>query len=299
MNSTKKGDPFRPGMEYDMLMYLTVTDYCNFSCPGCIGFAKKAVNGYSVGNIDIQKLTNSLDKLNKVLNIIITGGEPLLVENIIEILSELTKKHFIGLITNLTNPRVRQFAGTIDPKRVDFVRGSSHLLELEKQSLLDTYFDHFNLLQVKGFNIYNEEIAYPVLADRAEKYKKLFKARNIDLTFNAYHGKWGGKTYPEAYTSQELAKFNLFSDPAISNPEINNRKGKLCNAGYNVFVAFSDGNVTPCYQLNSSLGNIYGDFKLKNSLVKCPWEKCSCPFPDINPRLFEKAMREIGISLAV
>jgi MoaA/NifB/PqqE/SkfB family radical SAM enzyme len=280
-------------------MYLTVTDYCNFSCPGCIGFSKKALNGSFVGKIDIKKLKNSLDKLNKVFNIIITGGEPLLVENIIEVLNELTEKHFIGLITNLTNPRVKEFAEVIDPKRVDFIRGSSHLLELEKQNLLKTYFNHFNLLQEKGFNIYNEEIAYPILADRAEKYKKLFHARNIELTFNAYHGKWGSKTYPEAYTSEELRKFNLYSDPAILKPEINNRKGKLCNAGYNVFVAFSDGNVTPCYQLIKSLGNIYSNIKLNNSLVKCPWEKCSCPFPDINPGLYEKALQEKSLHLKI
>jgi len=277
--------------EYDLVLHWKITDYCNFSCPGCSGKAKKAGRRYIPEKIDISALKKTLDGLNQTIKILFTGGEPLLIENIIEVFEEVTSENYMALITNLTNSKVKGLSERINPERVEFIKASSHLLELEKHQLLDTFLDHYNLLQDKGFNICTEEVGYPIMADKVEKYKKIFLDRGIELNFQAYRGVWQGKQYPEAYTDEEYSIFN-FTDLGAATPAMHNRKNKKCNAGYNVIIGYHDGSICRCYSLPDYMGNLYTGFKLDDTLISCPLDYCDCPLSVFDPHLFEKAINK-------
>jgi MoaA/NifB/PqqE/SkfB family radical SAM enzyme len=276
---------------FDMALYWTVTEYCNFSCPGCCGLSKKTENSYAPEKINIPKLRKTLTKLNKTALFVFTGGEPFMVENIIDAFSEISKKHYFSVVTNLTSNRIKEFAERIDPERILILKASAHILQLEKHHLLDRYFDNFNILQEKGFPVFAEEIAYPVMAEKVEKYKKLFLDRNIELSFQAYRGKWGSNTYPDDYNEDDFKLFN-FTDTTANNNFDYYRKGMLCNAGYNVFAVYSSGDIYSCSGVEKYIGNIYKDFKPLKSLIKCPLSFCDCPFSVHQNLLYERAINE-------
>jgi len=242
--------------------------------------------------IDSLALKNALDKTNKIFMINLTGGEPFLIPNIVDVCAEITKKHLLYINTNLVSEKIKEFTERIDPQRVLGINASCHIKELERLNLLDKYIYNFHLCKDKGFSIGATERAYPPLLGEVEKYKEFFKKRGIELAFAQFCGKYNGKLYPESYTDEEIKIFGLEKAPDI---KMFHSKGKICNAGYNVGVLFSDGFVRPCYQINESLGNIFDGIKFKKELIKCPHEYCGCPLNCYDKHLFEKALVECGI----
>ena len=58
----------------------------------------------------------SINKTNKIFKIEFTGGEPFLIPNIIEACEELTKKHYIEIISNFTSDRITEFCRVRSPE---------------------------------------------------------------------------------------------------------------------------------------------------------------------------------------
>ncbi|MCX5714801.1 MAG: hypothetical protein NT033_08395 [Candidatus Omnitrophica bacterium] len=243
------------------------------------------------GAIDIHALRKVLNKTNRIYRFDLTGGEPFLVPNIIDTCDEITKKHFLLISTNLTSNKIKDFVQKICPERVVGINASCHIKELERLNLLDKYVDNFHLCKGKGFNIAVTERAYPPLLGEVEKYKKFFERKGIELKFDQFSGKYNGRLYPESYTDEEIKIFGLEEASAM---EIFHSKGKICNAGYNVCVAFPGGDVRPCFLLYENLGNLYDGIKFKEKLTRCPNELCACPLGYYNSYLFERALAECG-----
>ncbi len=300
--------------QYDIGLSLCVTSKCNLNCAYCISRKNEEKCGERpyvelrnmlgmlllwnlikrrwqerVRPIDIPRLMKTLDETGKIFRVNFTGGEPFLVPNIIEACVEITKKHFIALVTNLSMDNGDEFIERIDPGRVIFIIASLHIKELERHGLLSKYMDNFRKFQARGFVIFANEVAYPPLSRETERYKKFFKEKNIDLIFVPFAGQYAGRQYPGSYTDGELKAFNL--DPSIRNRFDSRRKN--CNAGYNTMVALPDGAVYPCYQLSrphEKIGHIYKNILLRNKLRDCPLDVCECP-PDIGDLyLYNKAM---------
>jgi MoaA/NifB/PqqE/SkfB family radical SAM enzyme len=282
------------GKYYEMVIHWMVTDCCNFNCPGCSGHSMKDESALIPADIYIHALKIFLKNLKKTVKIVFTGGEPLLINNIIDVFDEITNKNYITLISNLTSNRVNELADRINPERICHIKASAHIMELEKYNLLDTFIKHYNLLQKKGFNIYTEEVAYPIMADKVDKYKKIFADCGIELKFQAFRGFWQNKKYPESYTENEYRIFN-FEGFGTGSKAMHNRKNKMCNAGYNAVIAYKDGKLQPCFSIDTSLGNIYEAITLNNNLMKCPLDYCDCPLTIFDPQLFKKAIDETNI----
>jgi hypothetical protein len=243
--------------------------------------------------IDISSLIRTLDKTNKIFKIGFSGGEPFLISNFIEACEKLTKRHYISLVTNLTSDKIKEFCEKIDPLRVVHLLASTHIKELERFNLLSRYISNFLMCKKRGYNISAYEVAYPPLLTEAEKYRKFFKEKGIELNFDPFLGNYSGKRYPQAYTEQEIEVFglNMKSGSYAGTPH---QKGKLCNAGYNVGMVGLYGEIRPCISVFDIIGNIYGEIKFKDKLIICPHEFCPCPFNDYDRYLFGKALEEQG-----
>ncbi len=242
-----------------------------------------------IAPINISALINSLEKAKKTFKISFTGGEPFLIPNLVDASVEITKKHFVSLDTNLITGKTMEFAEKISPQRVVRITASLHIKELERLNLVDKYIDTYQLYRKRGFRIRAWEVAYPALLGEADKYKKYFHERGVELYFMPFIGYYNGKLYPESYTSEEFQIFSLDN----SCCEGFNSKGKICNTGYNIGIVSPRGDISPCYQRRSEeMGNIYGEIKFADKLTTCPFSFCPCPLYAFDTYLFEKAVKD-------
>jgi len=285
---------------YDAWLLWQPLQRCNFDCRYCFHYGDPAKKTSEIKKIDIGALMETLDKTGKTFRIHFAGkGEPFLIPNIIEVCEALTKKHYIGFNTNLTSPKIREFADVIDPGRVVDFDASCHIRELERHNLMDTYVENFLLLKEAGFQktrgyavaypLKAEAVAYPPLAKEVEKYRSFFNKRGIELMFTYFMGTYNGKEYPASYTEKELDVFCLDRERLRTIYPYN----KVCNAGFNAATVDSNGNVRPCFQMAESIGNIYTKIKFNDNLTICPFKLCGCPLKDLDPFLFGKANEEI------
>lgn len=272
---------------YDCWLLWFLSNRCNLDCAYCtVGPIKKSAK---ITKINIPNLINTLEISRKIFKITFTGGgEPFLVPNLVEACIEITKKHYVSFDTNLTSEKIIEFANKIDPNRVISITASLHIMELEKKGLLQAYIDNFLLLKREGFNVVAKEVAHPLLFDDIQRYRKFFEDKKITLNFDPFLGKHKGKFYPDSYTEKEIKAFGFGKNLKTAY----HRKGKLCNAGYNVGVIDKKGNAYPCNPIKKSIGNIYKKIKFKNNLIVCPFRFCGCPFDSYDPYLYSQAIKE-------
>jgi hypothetical protein len=248
------------------------------------------IKSKSCYRIDIPALMNTLNKSKKIFRIGFTAGEPFLVSNITKACAKITNNHFVSFTTNLVSGDIRNFIKMIDPERVIEIHASLHIKELERLNLINMFIDNFNRLKDKGVNIFAQEVGYPPLAIEAEKYKRFFRKRGIEISFGAFVGSYNFKNYPEFYTDKELKQFGL--DSSVRN--MCNTYGKICNAGYNFAIITVEGNILPCERIYTTLNDshIYKKLKFNNSMTVCPKKFCPCPFYLHDAYLFNKAITE-------
>ncbi len=270
--------------KYDAWLHWDATKRCNLDCEYCFGKITDA--SIKVHSIKIEKLIQTLNKTKKTFRISFTGGEPTIIPNFVEACQAITEKHYISFNSNLISKNIKQFAEIINPNRVLHIHGSFHYDELVDKNSMERFIGNFNLLKNGGFNIYAEAVAYPKMKNKLEVITKIANENFSDLTFAPFYGDYNGQTFPESYTPEELELFG------INQNEISffTQKGALCNAGNNVAVVFSNGNVYPCHQIKTKIGNIYEGIKFSDELVRCPSKKCGCPLNKYDEYLFQKGI---------
>lgn len=278
---------------YDAWLPWSLTDRCNLACAYCIcPHPHKKTAG--LPEINIRSLMTTLGKTNKVFLIHFSGGgEPFLTPNIVEACIEITERHYISFTTNLTSSRVREFAEKVDPRRVVRIAASAHIKDLERCRLLDVYIRNVLLLREKGFEVKVTEVAYPPLLKEVERCRHLFQERGIELGFKPFSGEYEGRRYPFSHTEEELKIFDLGDRDSVLRRHL--QHNKVCNAGYNSGIVDQEGDVRVCSLIDIRIGNIYNNIKFKNSLIICPLKFCHCPFNELDPPLFQKALRECKI----
>jgi len=251
---------------------------CNFRCPFC-WFDR------NWEEMDKLNLYPSLEKVvatwKRILDnygechIMITGGEPSLYPNFIELIAELSKMHTMKVTSQLSGDYYT-FARKIDPKRV-CLDMNYHPLE----ALAEPFIRKVLTLKKYGFSGGVCYLAYPPQMDKIDYYRQKFEENGINFALAAFWGEYNGKKYPESYTEQEKEKIAPFiGDAARIKYHLEGQKtlGKLCRAG-NIYASIkADGNVTRCGPLShKSIGNIFDDnFRLLDKPMPCEAEICPC-----------------------
>jgi len=268
---------------YDAWLHWDVTKRCNLDCDYCFGKITDAK--VKVNSINIDKLIASLDKNEKIFRISFTGGEPTLVPNFVEACKSITEKHLISFNSNLIMSNIVKFANEINHERVLHIHASFHFDELFSKNLFEKFVNNYHLLKNKGFNIYAEAVAYPKIVNSVENIIQFANENSINLTFAPFYGNYEGKTYPESYSQSEIELFGISQSQIACFAQ----KGNICNAGFNAAVVFSNGNIYPCHQIKTKIGNIYEGFSFADKLIECPSKKCGCPLNEYDEYLFGHA----------
>lgn len=240
--------------------------------------------------IDTGRLWGFLEKADKVFNIGLSGGEPFLAPNVLEICEVITRRHYLSLASNFTSGRIGEFVQRMDPRKVAWMCASCHIKELERTGLVETYIENYLLCKSHGFNVIATVVSHPSLSGAVKKYRDFFMSRGVKLNFSKFSGLYQGRHYPESYTEEELEAFGIkYSEDMLRYRSL----GRLCNAGYNTGVVWSSGEVLPCHGIREVIGNIYGEIGFSDRLMRCPVEDCSCPMSIYHRSLFQRALKEI------
>ncbi len=261
-------------MKYDKGINWLITDFCNFNCEYCI-YGNRTPELHPV---DIEKTIKSLDSTGKIFKLTISGGEPFMVPNFIPLVKELTQKHFVVIVTNLSSQKIPEFFDVIDKDKVT-ICVSVHFHELEKKNLFDRFIKNYHYGVDRGFELLPRIVGYPGYMDNLDKYLNILKDNHISYFFTSFSGVYNGKKYPQSYTPEEIQAFNL-SEKDLSFWESYH---KPCPAGWNIMVSDSEGRLYPCYEFMFSPRNQSSNFFDSivfpfDKPVLCPFETCGCPF---------------------
>ncbi|MCK9603701.1 MAG: radical SAM protein [Candidatus Omnitrophica bacterium] len=257
-----------------------ITSICNYRCPYCWFYGKWVEMKKDNINIPIPKLQDFWGRIYDSygpVKISITGGEPFLYPDFVELINSISKWHKIDVVTNLSWP----VASVIDEIRPENIRihPSFHLFFSE----FGDFVEKVICLRKKGIADNPSFVAWPAQVASVKHYAKKFKEYGITMFAQPFFGEYKGAYYPDGYSDSQrkaIAPYLGERGGEVFHTTVRNTKGKLCHAGCLYGVIHPDGTVLRCGGIKSrdaQVGNILDkDFKLFNQAYPCTSEVCPC-----------------------
>jgi MoaA/NifB/PqqE/SkfB family radical SAM enzyme len=202
---------------YDIMGSWTINTSCNFKCPYCHPILHDEVAPGSGSKKEIEKIVQFFDKTKKTWLIIITGGEPFLYPNFIELCKKLSKKHYISIITNLSSDLAYRFCKEINPKRVGWINCSLHITERERLGLNKDVIKKIKLLKKHKFRINVTQVMWPPAIEKFDGIFEYFKKHGIVIKPIGFKGIYNGKKYPDSYKKREREKMEYYLNIVSKN----------------------------------------------------------------------------------
>lgn len=245
--------------------FVVITYRCQLRCPHC--YAAVEVRG-SRDEMSTEELKSVLEQLRALgtLQVVFTGGEPLLRKDIFEL---VTHAHHLGLITRLnsnggllTDECVAELrrAGlnkcgvsidNADPDIHDRLRGRPGTFEKAIQAL--GYLRQYNIeRQILTYSSHDK------LSSELERIINLgenLKVSSVFFTIPYVSGRWND-SYDEAFSDGEMARLRELLRHPLVTMEFP-RAGTKCDAyAYSIIHINPQGGVTTCPAVPYLLGNI-------------------------------------------
>lgn len=259
-------------MKFDIEADWTLNLLCNYDCTYCISRAPK--EHPLVGRLSPQQYLDFFNSTGKIWLLHLTGGEPFVHRDFLDLCRALTSRHYISLNSNLSSRRVRDFVSTVDPSRVQYIHCGVHVEERDLKKGWRPLRDNVALLLERGFPVFASLVMTPAAFADYARVAEEFTPLGVPLIPKVLRGGFEGRWYPQAYTAAERERFRAFSDQAESlagaahDPTVNpfldrdyldgfpNFRGIECSAG-RLFVSIGyDGKIFRCGQ-RTILGNIF------------------------------------------
>ena len=266
-----------------------INDNCNFRCNYCDEWLRNRIPS----SINISKLSDGLTTLRKDWIFLITGGEPFLESNIIEICQEITKNHLLAINTNLSLNNIFEFGDQIDPKRTIFINAAVHITEREKTDKdLKAYVQKVHYLQDRGFDIIAYYIVHPDILNRMKSDIDNLKSKGINkLRIKIFRGVYQGKYYPVSFTEEQdnfIRAFDADWPELALLDEIPSLKGKICHAGSRFFYMYRNGDLKRCSGVFKKHGNLF-EKKVRFDVdpKPCPCSNCAALYEGIRNSISE------------
>lgn len=285
----EKKEGFRSMMDAVMrpansMMVWKTNQHCNFRCRYCFCSERKLAREHPLcGRHPPRRIARSFDRTGREWTILMTGGEPFLYPDFIDLCLELSKKHLIALNTNLSTANVARFADEVDPRRVVLVNAAFHSEELERRRRNGDFLKHVRHFQEKGFPLCLEYVAYPPRFNRIDRdLRRLEEAGVRFVNLKVFRGIYGGRQYPASYSFSQREVFQIRGLDDREVEFIDKRFsyfGKLCDAGRNSLFMEISGNLRRCPGSAKSYGNLFrGSFVLDEEPRPCPFPRCFSPW---------------------
>ena len=244
-----------------------ITEACNFNCAYCINHVNEKSHQAKV--YTPHQISSFFNATQRQWLVLITGGEPFIYPNFVDVCKGLTAQHHLQITSNLSAPEVYAFADTVPPEKVFLLSASYHFTHRKELNLIDDFINKCLYLKEKGFAVLVNYIALPETLNRMEEDLLMFEKLGIEVFALMLRGKYKGKIYPEAYTQEALDLIYRFvldkeTESCAAFGELN-FYGHYCEAGQNYFFMNQYGDVSRCTTLHKKMGNLF-----ENNFVPYP-----------------------------
>lgn len=246
---------------------------CNYRCPYC--FFEGKWDEYKKRNIylSVDEWMSCWIRMHNrygYLYILMTGGEPFIYPDFIELVSRLSEISYHINISSNGSGDLEGFVKKIKSERVSL--SLSFQPEFDK---LDSFIDKVSLIRDYGLDGCINFVAYPPYIKDIERYVSRFTSIGEKLKIIPFWGRYNKIDYPNGYTPEENRLIGI-NDAWLERIR---KKGTLCDAGFKTALIFPDGKVGRCGQIGEKLllGNFLDrNFKLLPEALFCDAEYCPC-----------------------
>jgi len=283
-------------MNYEIEADWHLLNTCNYRCKYC--FSSAEILGDKLRTFaSAPAWRAAFDATDRVWLLHMTGGEPSLYPNFVELCRCLTERHYISINSNLTHSALEDFAQRIDPSRVSFINAGLHLVEREDRLGNAKFLHHADLLRSKGFPIFVSLVATPMALARFADAVAVLRPIGLFPIPKLLRGPYEDRTYPNAYSILDKIRFrfhaaearrcyqstlarmaeppsiDMFSDDEYLEGE-RSFDGIPCDAGYRFVKVYENGDVSRCSS-RTRLGNLLeGTFRPRSGPAPCDTAHC-------------------------
>lgn len=217
--------------------------YCNYDC----GFCSSKIKKFPKELKTCDELINTWKKVYERYGrckIYITGGEPFLYPDFIEIIIKFLEYHDLHITTNLSF-NINKLMDLEIKKDNIFINATFHPCY---QSVYE-FINKISILQKNNYNISATYMSDDFQMAEILNYKNIFLKNNINFS-------------PVEVNCRErknnIVKNFLINDFIIEKDiSIKENRRNLCNAGYDYLVVNSLGDVFVCSGNKNKIGNIF------------------------------------------
>jgi MoaA/NifB/PqqE/SkfB family radical SAM enzyme len=283
-------------MKYDIEADWHLLNTCNYRCTYCF-FPHEMLSSKLQVFANPTGWRSAFDSSGYVWLLHMTGGEPSLYPDFVELCESLTANHYISVNSNLTHPSLTRFVHRIDPSRVSFINAGLHLEEREHRSGPAAFLRHADLLHSRGFPVLVSIVATPAALARFEDAIALLEPIGLFPIPKLFRGMWNGDEYPKAYSSSDKDRFRNFSRLAreFYRPLLARRPdppsidilnddafvdglpaytGSMCHAGERFVYIASNGEVLRCGGSDPQGNLLAGTFVTRSHPAPCNTRHC-------------------------
>ena len=242
-------------MNYDVEADWVILTTCNFRCPYCF-FPEDVLREKLKVRGSPQHWEEGFDATGRKWLIHITGGEPTLHPEFVELCERLSRNHYLSINTNLSQDKIYDFAERVDPRRIHFINAAVHSQERERISKVGPFVEKARALQEAGFNCFLSVVMTDYVVENYRTIEDEFEKNGLHIIPKIIRGPHDGRRYPRAYTPDQVEKIDRYLAEATANysgmlermgerPSIDvlgdsrflggipNYRGRLCSAGQN------------------------------------------------------------------
>ncbi len=283
-------------MKYDIEADWHLLDTCNYRCAYC--FLSPDTLGSKLRTFaSADEWRSAFDLSENVWLLHMTGGEPSIYPEFVELCESVTVNHYISVNSNLTQPSLARFADRIDPARVSFINAGLHLEERERRSGHGAFLRNADRLLRCGFPILVSAVATPTALARFEEAIRLLQPIGLFPIPKLFRGTCDGKTYPQGYSLLDRERFQRFSRMAreayapllakmAQRPSIDicndhafldglpTYTGSMCEAGDRFVYIKPNGDVFRCGAQHFQGNLLVGQFARRSGASPCNSQHC-------------------------
>ena len=283
-------------MKYGIEADWHLLNTCNYRCSYCFFgpdvLASKLQTFASPG-----EWRSAFDATGDVWLLHMTGGEPSIYPDFVELCEALTARHYISLNSNLTHSSLESFTQRIDPLRVNCINAGLHLEERNLRSGHGRFLRHADLLRSKGFPILISLVATPPALARFDEAIALLKPIGLFPIPKLFRGVLDECTYPKAYSDLQKSRFRTLSQLAreyyepqlvrmAEPPSVDvlnddafveglpTYTGRLCDAGVRFVHMNPNGDVFRCGGKDLQGNILAGTFAKRSHPTPCKSQHC-------------------------